>query len=491
MKDTRSSLQTVAGLSGLILAWETDDSVIQARYDYGVFISQAPLRDGRAHLRATITTDADTDALLELSAFRGIAATLNGESVASAEPRLRPCGNSWPITLRCGENRLELTMDPEFVNPRVSARLCAPDRSALTSVTAISPAWEAVPEGLRADLPEGRNVSLWHEFNDMMTVQPRLRLAGNTEQAWREWRDAFDTRLRELMGPTEPVVDGDSALISSEDLGSYRRDRIILRTAENMHTPAWLLVPHKPNGAGIVSIHGHGYRFGETVGLDGGDEGARDSIGRLSYAYGARYAELGYVVINPDMRNFGARHDDERFHRDPCDAAALRLQQFGVNLIADQVRDLRACVDYLERQEAVDPARIGATGLSYGGRLTMYLAALDERVRCAVASGSLNVFRERLTIDSSCAAQFVPGLFTWGDTPEVFGLTAPRPMLLELGTCDGTSPELFANEAYHQIQRIYQAAGVPDRLDLDIFETGHRYSGVKAFGWFQRWLLDS
>ncbi len=491
MKDTRTSLQTVAGLSGLILAWETDDGVVQARYDYSVLISQMPLRDGRVHLSATISAGAETAALLELSAFRGISATLNGEQVAFEEPRLRLDGNSWPVTLRPGESRLELAIDPEFVNPRVSARLCAPDRSELASVIAVSPAWEAVPEELRSDLPEGRNVSLWHSFNDMMAKRPQLRLAGDTERSWREWRDAFDARLRELMGPTEPTVTDDPALISSEDLGACRRDRVILRTDESMHTPAWVLVPHEPNGAGIVSIHGHGYRFGETVGLDGGDQSARDSIEALSYAYGARYAELGYVVINPDMRNFGSRRDDESFRRDACDTAALRLQQFGVNLVADQIRDLRTCVDHLARHDAVDPDRIGATGLSYGGRLTMYLSALDERIRCAVASGSLNVFRERLAIDSSCAAQFVPGLFTYGDTPEVFGLMAPRPMLLELGTNDGTSPEIFANEAYHQIQRIYAAAGVPERLDLDIFETGHRYNGAKAFDWFHRWLLDS
>ena len=48
----------------------------------------------------------------------------------------------------------------------------------------------------------------------------------------------------------------------------------------------------------------------------------------------------------------------------------------------------------------------------------------------------------------------------------------------------------LAEEAYHQIERVYAAAGVPERLDLDIFETGHRYNGAKAFDWFRRWLLD-
>mgnify|MGYP002409118697 FL=1 len=175
--------------------------------------------------------------------------------------------------------------------------------------------------------------------------------------------------------------------------------------------------------------------------------------------------------------------------RDACDLAALRLQQFGINLIGGQVRDLMACVNLLSDQPAVDPARIGATGISYGGRLTMYLSALDQRIACAVASGALNIFRERLTIDASCAAQLVPGMLALGDTPEVFGLISPRPLLLEVGTVDGTSPEIFAMDAYSQVGRIYEAAGVRDRLDLDVFEAGHRHNGAKAFGWFDRWLL--
>ncbi|HJN19034.1 MAG TPA: acetylxylan esterase, partial [Armatimonadota bacterium] len=74
-------------------------------------------------------------------------------------------------------------------------------------------------------------------------------------------------------------------------------------------------------------------------------------------------------------------------------------------------------------------------------------------------------------------------------TPDVFGLIAPRPLLLELGTNDGTSPEIFATEAYSEIERVYGAAEAPERLDIDIFETGHRYNGAKAFDWFERWLV--
>lgn len=484
MTDERASLQTIAGLHGLILAWDTDDGVLQAHYDYGVLLPQS--RD-TVRLRATLIADRDCEARLELSAFRGIRATLNSRIIATGEPRIEPFGNSYPITLRSGENLLELIVTVAEVNPRLSARLVAPDRSELHAVTEVRPYWRAVTEDLRADLPEGRNFSLWHQWNELCARPSLLRLEDESYPAWTAWHDAFGRKLRELMGPIEPTADLCPEVISSERLAGYRRDRVVLSSEPTMAIPTWLLVPDRPNGAGIVAIHGHGYVYGETVGITG-DQTSRQMLQRLNYAYATRYAARGYTVICPDMRNFGARRDAESFRRDACDTAALRLQQFGRNLIADQVRDLRCALEFLLAQPTVT-GPVGATGLSYGGRLTMYLTALEPRIACAVASGCLNIFRERLTIDSSCAAQFVPGLLSFGDTPEIFGLIAPRPLLLELGTKDGTSPEMFAMEAYAQIERIYRAAGARERLDIDIFETGHVYHGTKAFEWFDRWLL--
>ncbi len=488
MIDERNRLQTVAGLHGLILAWETDEGILQADYDYGVMISEAPATGGVAALRATAVMDRTTEALLELSALRGIRATLNGEVVADGRPRIEAFGNSWPVTLRAGENHLELQVTIGEVNNRVSARLVAPDRTPLAGVTEVRPHWRGVVEELREPLPEGRNLSLWHQWNELCARPPRMRLRDESVHSWRRWQDAFGAVLRELIGPTGPIGDAEPEVISSERLDGYRRDRIVLWGEPGMAIPAWLLLPERPNGAGIVSIHGHGYVYGETVGITG-DERSEAALDRHNYAYGARYAERGYTVINPDMRNFGARRDAEAFRRDPCDLAAFRLEQFGANLVAGQIRDLRACLDYLLAQPSVADGRVGATGLSYGGRLTMYLAALDRRIACACVSGALNVFRERLTIDSSCGAQFVPGMLSYGDTPEVFGLIAPRPLLLELGTVDGTSPEIFAMEAYAQIQRVYRAARAEDRLDIDVFETGHIYHGARAFNWFDHWLL--
>jgi len=52
------------------------------------------------------------------------------------------------------------------------------------------------------------------------------------------------------------------------------------------------------------------------------------------------------------------------------------------------------------------------------------------------------------------------------DTPEFLGLIAPRPLLLELGTQDGTSPGLYAAECHRRIRRAYALARAGEPVEL-------------------------
>ncbi len=227
------SLQTVAGLHGLILAWETDEGTLQARYDYAVEIGHA------THLTASIHSESGADSLLELSAFTGIEATLNGEIVAAIDGRLEPYGNSYAIRLTPGENRLELDVNPAHVNPRVSARICAPDRSPITCVTRVSPAWEAAPEQIRSSLPSATDTSTWHYWNSLANRRPSLRLDGQPHAVWRA---TLKAKVLELLGPIGPAP-STVETVSSERLPGLRRDRLWFVSEAGWSFPAWSLMP--------------------------------------------------------------------------------------------------------------------------------------------------------------------------------------------------------------------------------------------------------
>jgi dipeptidyl aminopeptidase/acylaminoacyl peptidase len=87
------------------------------------------------------------------------------------------------------------------------------------------------------------------------------------------------------------------------------------------------------------------------------------------------FASRGYVVIAPNVRGssgYGKRFEDAN-NRD-----------WGHG----DLRDVLVGVDWAKRQDYVDPSKIGITGISYGGMLTMYAISFAPGVFQAAISGS-------------------------------------------------------------------------------------------------------
>jgi hypothetical protein len=157
-------------------------------------------------------------------------------------------------------------------------------------------------------------------------------------------------------------------------------------------------------------------------------------------------------------------------------------------LLALNLHDAFRSIDLLQTLPEVDPNRIGMIGKSYGGTMTAYTTALDPRIKAAVVSGYLSTLDDALSmraLGNYCGAQYLQGLLEWGDIPDVFGLIAPRPLLVEAGTRDDcfTYPDTTA--AYVRLQTLYQAAGVPERLTRDVAEVGHEYILRAALPFFK------
>ncbi len=75
----------------------------------------------------------------------------------------------------------------------------------------------------------------------------------------------------------------------------------------------------------------------------------------------------------------------------------------------------------------------------------------------------------------------------YGDTPEIFSLIAPRPMVLEIGLQDPLIPHDWAERGLKRIRRAYDAAGATDRLFVDRFDGGHHFRFQVAREVLERW----
>ena len=80
--------------------------------------------------------------------------------------------------------------------------------------------------------------------------------------------------------------------------------------------------------------------------------------------------ELGYVVLRFDMRGCGESEGE-----------------FGHVICLEQVEDTRSALSFLAKHPAVDPARIGVIGSSFGGAVAVYAGGVDERVAAVASNG--------------------------------------------------------------------------------------------------------
>ncbi|MCA9092629.1 MAG: dienelactone hydrolase family protein, partial [Planctomycetaceae bacterium] len=198
--------------------------------------------------------------------------------------------------------------------------------------------------------------------------------------------------------------------------------------------------------------------------------------------FGLQAAQRGYVVFAPLMINTPQR-------REWLDRKGIMIAQRLQAL--EQFKMLRA-VDYLSQRKDVAADRIGAYGISWGGRTAMYAAAIDPRIACCVISGHFMESTRKMVlphepesystyIEAGHAYAFFPGQATQFSDADVVSLICPRPVHIEQGRLDRVSTWREAQNEFQIVQDYYSQLGIADRATFEIFEGGHFVAARQSF----------
>ena len=327
------------------------------------------------------------------------------------------------------------------------------------------------------------------------TVKAELSMLfrGESASEFQAWKSGFQEKLRELLGDSSPPTKWSSVEEGQTILDDHTRYELLLEADGVPTVPVYLLIPSdlKPGqkAPGVLCVHGHGDFGNHTIVGRTDLDGVTESIETSNYDYGLQCVRRGYVVVAPCMIPFGRRVDRKSYGgNDPCAVTFVRMQALGQLPITSNLRDLRWAIDLLQSRAEVDAERIGCAGLSYGGRMTMMVAATDDRIKVASVSGALNLLQERMTLRHSCGSQVIPGLLRYGDYSEIGSLIAPRPCVWETGSTDTLIVPGWDQKFRGRLQHAYAAAGAESALHFDRFEGGHRWSGRVAFPLFDEVL---
>ena len=221
-------------------------------------------------------------------------------------------------------------------------------------------------------------------------------------------------------------------------------------TNEGFNIQGWLLPPRQVES---------GKRYPMVVLIHGGPSGAEipgwpAGLGMWK-AIIAALSSRGYYVLMPNPR--GSYGQGEDF-------TCANVKDFG----GGDLRDILAGVDAAIAHYPIDSARLGATGWSYGGYMTMWTVTQTNRFRGAMAGAGIanwqSYYGQNL-IDQWMIPFFGSSVY---DDPAVYEKSSPihyikkvkTPTLIIVGERDAECPAPQSYEFWHALRTL----GVPTQL---------------------------
>jgi dienelactone hydrolase len=234
--------------------------------------------------------------------------------------------------------------------------------------------------------------------------------------------------------------------------------------------PAFLFVPDAPRPVpAVIVYHGHG----------DGKINVAERAGTAENALGLRIAlDLGYVVLAPDARSFGAAATGphaaywQGLPRTPDDNFMSRLARDGYQDMA-----------LLRALPSVDPRRVGVAGVSLGAWRAVLQGLVQRDVGPVVASG-LFVPLGYLFSNGHDGCQHLPALADRLDMEDLGAALAPGGLLVQWGARDWFYNVNDAEGVLRRTQGIAEAQGFADGVVRDVHATvGHQFvvASTEAF----------
>ena len=376
------------------------------------------------------------------------------------------------------------------------------------------------PEGGSGDNVEtaglsdnGRTVHIDTYYEDEPAFRDRLKSEGRsaafkgaTPGDFEAWQIATRARLFDLLGLSlmDRVPIEVRELNRVQIAGGIVRTHAILRVECDVWMPFYLLEPQAPKldeqGFKRCYICPHGHQGAGAASVAGvtGVPAVDDAVRKFNYDYGLRLARMGYVTVCPDARGWGYRRDwkgqgddENSFLRGTCLNQARMAEPLGLSVAGLNAWDNMRLIDYLEARGDIAMDDLGCFGFSGGGYMTLYLAALDPRVRKAFVSGYLyGVDDSLLHLNGNCSCNYVPGLWRLLDMGDIASLIAPRPLLVQ--SCEGdhlNGARGLANvdEQLDIVRDAYKLVGHADGLSHEVCPGGH-HLGVAHLAEDIEWL---
>lgn len=275
-----------------------------------------------------------------------------------------------------------------------------------------------------------------------------------------------------LLGPRVPLA---PETLWKRDIpeGSIEKVRIQLEpgvsTCLYVCLPAGAKGPQRP----FICLQGHSTGMHTSIAVEWRDETVPKAIGGdRDFAIGCLRRGIAAVCLEQRYMGENSTRPD---HTPDCAHYATICLLSGRTALGERVFDVDRAIDYLSTRPDFDLSQVGVMGNSGGGTTSMFAGAVLPRLTHVMPSCSFSSFRASIGTIHHCVCNYVPRLYELGESADVLGLIAPRPLVIVNGRLDDIFPLDAANEQFARLEAIYAAAGAVDRVRHVVGPEGHRF----------------
>jgi dienelactone hydrolase len=242
---------------------------------------------------------------------------------------------------------------------------------------------------------------------------------------------SFEAEFRELLKLAQPS-EVEVRTLTATECDGFTRESIEYEGDDGRPIPAFRFVPagSDPTG-GVVVFHQHAGEFhwgkSEVAGL----------VGSPLQAFGPALARRGLLVLAPDAETFEDRRAQARGVEPHPKDWQQHYNGMGYRLIhgdlimRKHLDDAQRAVSALHTHPRVVRGRAGICGHSFGGTVSLYLGAVDERCRFVCSSGAAASFaRKQASGTGFGMIELIPGFANRYETADVVSAIPPRDLLL-------------------------------------------------------------
>lgn len=285
-----------------------------------------------------------------------------------------------------------------------------------------------------------------------------------------------------LLGDRPKASPENHRLIDTQNLDGMTVETLLLDLNGLEDVPSYFIKPAMNKSIAeplpvILYHHSHGGDF-EL----GKDEAIRGTHYLQPTTFAKELTGMGYAVLVIDAWAFGER------------GGKKESELFKEMLVKGQVMwgmmlyDAINAVDYLFTREDVDSNRIGTIGMSMGGLMSWWLAALDERIKVSVdisAQVDLEALIDTRSLDKHGFYSYVPQLLKYFTTSDIQSLIAPRPRLSLVGRNDLLCPSVGVTKLENSLKMVYKDLGAEDKFKTVVTSGGHQETAHMRSEWKQ------